>query len=84
MINIYRFGLTFIYVAFCGTGLVLGYSWGVGGSILGFALGAMIASMVSVLVNTPERMEAAFYSILAILFVSFLIYLIVSFWGVRL
>lgn len=83
MTQIYRFGLAFIYLACCGAGMVLGYTWGIGGSILGIVLGAMVASMLALLVNTPERMEAAFYSILAIVFVVLVVYLIVAFWGVR-
>jgi len=83
MTRVYWYGLAIIYMALCGTGLILGYHWGIGGSILGAILGAMAASMVAMVLNTPERMEVALYIILSIIAVSGLIYLIVTFWGVR-
>jgi hypothetical protein len=84
MVRLYWYGLAIIYFACCITGMLLGYTWGIGGSILGIVLGAMAASGVAIALNTPERMEAAFYGILSIVFVTGLIWLIVTFWGVRL
>jgi hypothetical protein len=47
-------------------------------------IGGMIASGVAIVLNTPERMEAAIYIVLALLFLTLLVWLIVTFWGVRL
>ena len=84
MVRFYRYGLTFIYLSCCTLGMILGYTWGIGGSILGIVLGAMAAAGVSLVLNTPERMETAFYAILSVAVVIGLIWLIVAFWGVRL
>ncbi len=84
MTGVYRVGLTFIYLACCAAGMILGYTWGIGGSILGVVLGGMVASVVALMLNTPERMEMAFYSILVVALIAGTIYLIVAFWGVRL
>lgn len=51
---------------------------------LGAVIGGMIASGVAIVLNTPERMEAAIYIVLALLFLTLLVWLIVTFWGVRL
>lgn len=83
MARIYWYGLAIIYLACCATGMIFGYTWGIGGSILGIILGGMVASFVAMALNTPERMEAAFYAILSVVAVIGLIYLIVTFWGVR-
>lgn len=83
MVRIYRFGLAFIYLTCCTIGLVLGYTWGIGGSILGVVLGGVAASVVALMLNTPERMEMAFYSILAVALLTGTVYLIIAFWGVR-
>jgi hypothetical protein len=84
MVRLYRYGLATIYLACCGAGMMLGYTWGIGGSILGMVLGAMLASGVAITLNTPERMEAALYAILSVVFLIGLVWLIVTFWGVRL
>ena len=63
--------------------MILGYNWGIGGSILGVVVGAMLASGVAIALNTPERMEAAVYAILSVVLIVGLIWLIVTFWGVR-
>lgn len=83
MARIYWYGLAVIYAACCVVGLILGYTWGIGGSILGIVLGAMVASFIALALNTPERMEAAIYTILSVVAVAGLIFLIVTFWGVR-
>lgn len=84
MVRLYRYGLATIYLACCVAGMMLGYTWGIGGSILGMVLGAMLASGVAITLNTPERMEAALYAILSVVFLVGLVWLIVTFWGVRL
>ena len=84
MVRLYWYGLAVIYLAACGTGMVLGYTWGIGGSILGIVLGAMVAAGVAMALNTPERMEAALYAILSVVVLTGLVWLIVAFWGVRL
>ena len=84
MVRLYWYGLAIIYLACCTFGMILGYTWGIGGSILGVVLGAMVASGVAMALNTPERMEAAIYAILSVVFIVGLIWLIVAFWGVRL
>ncbi|WP_233557264.1 hypothetical protein [Rhodophyticola porphyridii] len=84
MTSVYRIGLTVIFLGCCVAGMILGYTWGIGGSILGVVLGAMVASLVAMMLNTPERMETAFYAILSILLIGLTIYMIVAFWGVRL
>ncbi|AHM02639.1 hypothetical protein roselon_00182 [Roseibacterium elongatum DSM 19469] len=84
MVRFYWYGLTFIYLSCCITGMVLGYHWGVGGSILGIVMGAMVAAAVALVLNSPERMEAAIYGVLSIAVVIALVWLIVTFWGVRL
>lgn len=84
MVRLYRYGLATIYLACCMTGMVFGYTWGIGGSILGMVVGAMLASGVAIMLNTPERMEAALYAILSVVFIVGLVWLIVTFWGVRL
>lgn len=84
MVRLYRYGLAVMYLACCGAGLVLGYTWGIGGSILGMVLGAMLASVAAARLNTPERMEAALYAIFSVVFITALIWMIVTFWGVRL
>jgi len=63
--------------------MIFGYTWGIGGSILGIVLGAMAASAIAMALNTPERMEAAVYGILSLLFITGLVWVIVAFWGVR-
>ena len=83
MTRVYWYGLAIIYLA-CGVaGMIFGYTWGIGGSILGMVLGGMVASGVALALNTPERMEAALYAVLSVIFVIGLIYLIIAFWGVR-
>lgn len=83
MVRLYWYSLAAIYLAALAVGLVLGYTWGIGGSILGMVLGGMVASGIAVVLNTPERMEAAIYAVLAMLFFVLLVWLIVTFWGVR-
>ena len=55
----------------------------IGGAILGAVAGGMVASGVAIVLNTPERMEAAIYIVLALLFLTLLVWLIITFWGVR-
>ena len=83
MVRLFWYGLAVIYMTCCATGMVLGYTWGIGGSILGIVLGAMVASGVARALNTPERMEAAIYGIASLAFIIGLVWLIVTFWGVR-
>jgi hypothetical protein len=83
MVRLYRYGLITIYLVCCVAGIMLGYTWGIGGSILGAVLGAMLASGVAITLNTPERMEAALYAIVSVVFLVGLVWLIVTFWGVR-
>ncbi|MFT5869710.1 MAG: hypothetical protein ACJAVT_002117 [Yoonia sp.] len=84
MTTFYRLGLILIYMTLCGIGVVLGYYWGIGGSILGVAIGAAIGTVIAMNLNTPEKMENAFYSIVVLLLAALTIYLIVTFWGVHL
>ncbi|MFT6931757.1 MAG: hypothetical protein ACJAXT_000449 [Paracoccaceae bacterium] len=84
MTTFYRLGLILIYMTLCGIGGVLGYYWGIGGSILGVAIGAAIGTVIAINLNTPEKMENAFYSIVVLLLAALTIYLIVRFWGVLL
>ena len=84
MVRLYWYGLAIIYIACCAVGMIFGYRWGIGGSILGVVLGAMTASGVALAINTPEKMEAAVYAILAAVFITGLVWVIVAFWGVRL
>ena len=84
MVRFYWYGLTLIYLTCCVTGMILGYGWGIGGSILGVVIGAMLAAGVSTVLNTPERMETAFYAVLSVSFIVVVSWLIVTFWGVRL
>ncbi len=67
MARLYWYGLAIIYVSCCGAGMIMGYTWGIGGSILGVLLGGMLASFVALVLNTPERMEAAFYTIVSVI-----------------
>ena len=84
MVRVYWYSLTLIYLV-CGiVGAAFCYSlWGVGGAILGAVFGGMLASGVAIILNTPERMEAAIYIVLALLFMMLLVWLIITFWGVR-
>lgn len=84
MVRWYWYGLASIYLVCCVAGMILGYHWGIGGSILGIVLGAMIAAGAAIVLNTPERMEAAIYAILSVVLIVGLVWLIVTFWGVRL
>ncbi len=84
MVRFYWYGLTVIYLTCCVVGMFLGYTWGIGGSILGVVLGGMAASGVAMFLNTPERMENAFYAVLSLATVVGLVWLIVTYWGVRL
>lgn len=83
MARFYWYGLAIIYLVACAVGMILGYTWGIGGAILGVVLGAMTASGVAMALNTPERMEAAVYAILSAIFITGLVWLIITFWGVR-
>jgi hypothetical protein len=84
MVQVHRYSLALIYLILGVAGMFIGYRWSVGGSILGTLLGAVAASGVAIMLNTPERMEAAFYGIQACAVSLTLIFLIVTFWGVRL
>lgn len=83
MVRLYWYGLAVIYLGCCAFGMIMGYRWGIGGSILGIVLGGMAASGVAMALNTPERMEAAVYGIMSAVFITGLVWLIVTFWGVR-
>ena len=83
MTRLYWYSLAIIFLSCCGAGLIIGYAFGIGGSILGCVLGAMVASGVAMALNTPQKMEAAVYSVLGVGTVVVLIYLIISLWGVR-
>lgn len=85
MVRVYWYSLAIIYVACALLGAALCYQlWGLGGGILGAVLGGMLASGIAIVLNTPERMEVAIYSVLAVSIVTLLVWLIVAFWGVRL
>jgi fructose-specific phosphotransferase system IIC component len=85
MVRVYWYSLAIIYLACAVMGAALFYQfWGVGGGILGAVMGGMVASGVAIVLNTPERMEAAIYTVMALLILTLLIWLIISFWGVRL
>lgn len=84
MVRVYWYSLTLIYLVCAIAGAALCYTqWGVGGAILGAVMGGMVASGVAIILNTPERMESAIYIVLALLFMTLLVWLIVTFWGVR-
>jgi hypothetical protein len=84
MVRIYWYSLAVIYLSFAVLGAAMGYGqWGVGGGILCAVIGGMVASGVAIVLNTPERMEAAIYIVLALLFLTLLVWLIITFWGVR-
>lgn len=84
MVRVYWYSLTIIYLTLAIAGAAFGYTqWGVGGAILCAVFGGMVASGVAIVLNTPERMEAAIYIVLALLFLTLLVWLIVTFWGVR-
>lgn len=83
MVRVYWYSLAVIYLACALVGATLCYQlWGVGGAILGAVAGGMVASGVAIVLNTPERMETAIYFVLALLFLTLLVWSIVSFWGV--
>ncbi|MEJ6391343.1 hypothetical protein [Gymnodinialimonas ulvae] len=85
MVRVYWYSLAIIYLACALLGAALFYQfWGLGGGILGAVMGGMLASGVAIVLNTPERMEAAIYAVLAVSIVTVLAWLIVAFWGVRL
>jgi uncharacterized membrane protein len=85
MVRVYWYSLVFIYLACAVMGAALCYQfWGLGGGILGAVMGGMVASGVAIVLNTPERMEAAIYTVMALSLVTALVWLIVTFWGVRL
>lgn len=79
----YRIWMITVFIVMIGIGVWLGYTWGIGGSILGAVLGVFLAGMVMMVLNTPEKLEAAIYTTLGVGFVGMLIYLIIAFWGVR-
>lgn len=84
MVRIYWYSLALIYLSLAVLGAALGYGqWGVGGAILCAVVGGMVASGVAIVLNTPERMESAIYIVLALLFLTLLVWSIVTFWGVR-
>lgn len=85
MVRVYWYTLALIYLTCAVLGAVVFYGhWGLGGGILGAVVGGMVASGVAIVLNTPERMESAIYIVLALLFLTLLVWLIVTFWGVRL
>ncbi len=84
MVRVYWYSLAVIYLSFAILGAAIGYGqWGLGGAILCAVIGGMIASGVAIILNTPERMETAIYSVLAVVVLTLLVWLIVTFWGVR-
>lgn len=84
LVGVYRVWVVAVFVSFAALGIWLGYTWGIGGSILGIVVGIMLAGMVMMVLNTPEKLEAAIYTTLGIAFVGLIIYLIIAYWGVRL
>jgi len=84
MVGFYRLWMISVFLLMIGLGVWLGYTWGIGGSILGAVIGTLVAGTVMMVLNTPEKLEAAIYTTLGIGFVVLLIYLIIAFWGVRL
>ncbi len=80
----YRAWMTIVFLLLAAIGVWIGYTWGIGGSILGAVIGTILAGMVMMVLNTPEKLEGAIYTTLAIAFVGLVIYLIFAFWGVRL
>ncbi len=82
--SFYKAWMTLVFLGFAGLGIYLGYTFGVGGSILGAVLGMMMGGIVMLLLNTPEKLEGAIYMTLGVAFVVGLIYMIIAFWGVRL
>ncbi len=84
LVGFYRAWMTTVFLVFIGLGVYFGYTFGVGGSILGAVMGLLIAGMIMIFLNTPEKLEAAIYTTLAVGCVILVIYLIVAFWGVRL
>lgn len=84
LVGFYRLWMVSVFLVMIGLGVWLGYTWGIGGSILGAVIGTFAAGTVMMVLNTPEKLEAAIYTTLGIGFVALLIYLIIAFWGVRL
>ncbi|WP_146636197.1 hypothetical protein [Nioella nitratireducens] len=80
----YRLWMVAVFLGLIGVGVWLGYTWGIGGSILGAVIGTVLAGMVMMVLNTPEKLEAAIYTTLGFTFLALLIYAIIAFWGVRL
>lgn len=80
----YRVWMTTVFLVLIGLGVWLGYTWGIGGAILGAVIGTLLAGTVMLVLNTPEKLEGAIYSTLGIGFVGLVIYLIIAYWGVRL
>ena len=70
MVRLYWYGLAVIYMAACAS---RDDPWAIlGGSAdqsLGVVLGGMAASGIAMALNTPERMEAAVYGILSMVFI---------------
>jgi len=83
LVGFYRLWMVSVFLVLIGLGVWLGYTWGIGGSILGAVVGILVAGTVMMVLNTPEKLETAIYTTLGIGFVGLLIYLIISFWGVR-
>ena len=83
LVGVYRVWVVAVFVSFAALGIWLGYTWGIGGSILGTVIGVMLAGMVMMVLNTPEKLEGAIYTTLGIAFVGLVIYLIIAYWGVR-
>ena len=84
MVRVYWYSLALIYLTCAIVCAAFFYGqWGVGGAILGAVVGGMVASGIAIVLNTPERMESAIYIVLALLFMTLLVWLIVTFWGVR-
>jgi len=84
LVGFYRLWMVSVFLVMIGLGVWLGYTWGIGGSILGSVIGMLVAGVVMMVLNTPEKLERAIYTTLGIGFVGLLIYLIIAFWGVRL
>ena len=83
LVGVYRVWVISVFVSFIALGMWLGYTWGIGGSILGIVLGTLLAGMVMMVLNTPEKLETAIYTTLGIAFIGLVIYLIIAYWGVR-
>jgi len=83
LVGFYRIWMMSVFLTLAAAGIWLGYTWGIGGSILGLVMGSLVAGMVMLVLNTPEKLEAAIYTTLGLTFVVLVVYAIIALWGVR-